>query len=34
MIEQEKSNKARLWGYTLGLVIVVAVVAWKFVGHH
>jgi len=31
MQEQEKANKARMVGYVIGIVCVVAVVAWKFV---
>jgi hypothetical protein len=31
MIEQQKNNRARIWGYALGAVVFVAVVAWKFV---
>jgi hypothetical protein len=30
MIEHEKTNKARIVGYALGVVVVIAVVAWKF----
>lgn len=30
MIEQEKANKSRIVGYTIGLVVFVVVVAWKF----
>jgi hypothetical protein len=31
MQEQEKANKARMVGYVIGIVCVVAAVAWKFV---
>ncbi len=31
MIEQEKINRVKIWGYTLGVIVFVAVVAWKFV---
>ena len=31
MQEQEKSNKARMIGYAIGIVCVVAVAAWKLV---
>jgi hypothetical protein len=31
MEEQGKANKARMYGYLLGLVAVVAVVAWKLI---
>jgi hypothetical protein len=31
MQEQEKANNARIIGYVIGIVAVVAVVAWKFV---
>jgi hypothetical protein len=30
MIEQDKTNKARILGYAIGLVAVIVVVAWKF----
>jgi hypothetical protein len=30
MYEQEKVQKGRLIGYAVGLVVFVAVVAWKF----
>jgi hypothetical protein len=30
MIEQNKVNKARMMGYAVGIVVFVAVVAWKF----
>jgi hypothetical protein len=30
MIVQEKANKARMLGYTIGALLVVAAVAWKF----
>jgi len=30
MIEQEKTNRARIWGYALGALVFAAVVAWKF----
>jgi len=33
MQEQEQVNKVKLWGYSLGLVVFVAVVVWKFVSH-
>jgi hypothetical protein len=33
MIEQEKVNRTRIWGYAIGVVVFVAVVAWKFVAH-
>jgi hypothetical protein len=29
MIEQEKVNKARIWGYATGLVVFLVVVVWK-----
>jgi len=32
MQEQEKANKARMIGYVVGIVCVVALVAWKLVG--
>jgi hypothetical protein len=31
MDEQQKSNKARMYGYLLGIVAVVAVVTWKLI---
>jgi hypothetical protein len=31
MIDHEKLGKGRMWGYLAGLVIFVAVVAWKLV---
>jgi hypothetical protein len=31
MIEQQKANKAKIWGYVTGLMVVAIVVAWKFV---
>jgi len=31
MIEQEKVNKTRIWGYGLGIVVFVAILAWKLV---
>ena len=31
MDEQQKSNKARIYGYLIGLVAVVAVMAWKLI---
>ncbi len=31
MYEQEKTNKARMIGYAIGIVCIVAVVAWKLV---
>jgi hypothetical protein len=31
MIEQEKANKTKIWGYALGAIVFVVVVAWKFV---
>jgi hypothetical protein len=30
MIEQNKVNRARMLGYAVGIVVFVAVVAWKF----
>jgi hypothetical protein len=31
MIEQEKVNRIKIWGYALGVIVFVVVVAWKFV---
>lgn len=31
MIEQEKANSVKVWGYVLGAIVFVVVVAWKFV---
>jgi hypothetical protein len=31
MIEQQKSNKARIYGYAVGIVAVMAVLAWKLI---
>jgi hypothetical protein len=31
MVEQEKVNKVKIWGYAVGLVVFVAVVVWKVV---
>lgn len=31
MNEQLKSNKARIYGYLIGIVAVVATVAWKLI---
>ena len=31
MQEQNKANKARMMGYAIGIVCIVAVVAWKLV---
>ena len=31
MIEQEMINKVKIWGYALGAIVFVVVVAWKFV---
>ncbi len=31
MIEQDKVNRVKIWGYTLGVVVFMVVVAWKFV---
>ncbi len=31
MIEQEKINRVKIWGYALGAIVFVVVVAWKFV---
>ena len=31
MIDHEKFQKGRLWAYAVGIVLFVAVVAWKFV---
>jgi len=31
MIEQQKVNKAKIWGYVVGLVVFAAVALWKFV---
>jgi hypothetical protein len=31
MDQQQKSNEARMYGYLLGIVAVVAVVTWKLV---
>jgi hypothetical protein len=31
MDEQQKANKARIYGYLVGLVAVVTVVAWKLI---
>jgi hypothetical protein len=33
MIDQEKLQKGRAWAYAVGIVVFVAVVAWKFVIH-
>jgi hypothetical protein len=30
MIDHEKLQKGRLWGYAAGLALVVVVIAWKF----
>ena len=30
MIDHEKLQKGRLWGYVAGIAIFAAVVAWKF----
>ena len=30
MIEQEKINRVKILGYTLGVIAFVAVMAWKF----
>jgi len=30
MIDHEKFQKGRLWAYLTGIIIFVAVVAWKF----
>ncbi len=31
MIEQEKSDRIRIWGYVLGIAVFVVVAVWKFV---
>jgi hypothetical protein len=31
MIDQEKLQKGRAWGYVAGIVLVLMVVVWKFV---
>jgi len=31
MIDQEKLQKGRAWGYVAGIVLILMVVAWKFV---
>jgi hypothetical protein len=31
MMDHEKLQKGRLWAYAVGIVLFVAVVAWKFV---
>lgn len=31
MIEQQKTNKAKIYGYVLGLVAVVVLVTWKLI---
>ncbi len=31
MIEQEKINRVKLWGYGLGVVVFLVAMAWKFV---
>jgi hypothetical protein len=33
MIEQEKVNRVKIWGYTIGAVIFVIVLAVKFAIH-
>jgi hypothetical protein len=30
MIEQEKANRTRMWGYAVGIVVFVVVAVWKF----
>ena len=30
MIEQQKANRTRIWGYALGIVAFVVVAVWKF----
>jgi hypothetical protein len=30
MTEQEKVNRVRIWGYALGAIVFVVVIAWKF----
>jgi hypothetical protein len=30
MLEQEKTNRARLIGYGIGLLAVIGMIAWKF----
>jgi hypothetical protein len=31
MIEQQKVNRAKIWGYAIGLVVVAIVLASKFI---
>jgi hypothetical protein len=31
MIDQEKLQRGRAWGYVVGIVAMVAVLAWRFV---
>lgn len=33
MIEQDKTNKARLIGFAIAIVLVVGVYAWKLIAH-
>jgi hypothetical protein len=33
MIDQEKFQQGRGWAYAVGIVVFVAVVAWKFLAH-
>jgi len=31
MVEQEKVNRVKIWGYALGAIVFVVVMTWKFV---
>jgi len=33
MIDHEKLQKGRAWGYVAGIVLVLMLVAWKFISH-
>ncbi len=33
MIDHEKLQKGRAWGYVAGIILVVIVVAWKYIAH-
>jgi hypothetical protein len=30
MVEQEKVNRVKIWGYALGTIVFVVVMTWKF----
>jgi hypothetical protein len=33
MLEQEKTNRAKIFGSLIGIAVVLVVVAWKFLAH-